>query len=341
MMRFFLLLPLMSLALLTACAPPTPEQNAITALYNTMTPRYAQWRDTSAAFATTTANFCADKADLGDVRTRWRHSTLAWNAIQAFPVGPITDKGYTSQVTYWPDPKNLVAFQVEARLKNSAPPALASSSVALRGLSAAEYILFDRAHDISQPDVKNHYCPMLTEISAYQASFALTLEQEWQQFSKQTQQFPNERFANEHEALTEFLRTQVTALDSAGKRLAEPFKNGQAQIYQLEYWRSGLSQASLYSMAQTHEALWRQGWRVLALPKDSNLATQIDQTYAALLDNLSRIPLQPLSVTITKAEGLAWVRSRQSEWLSLDKLYGSALAKTLGVQIGFNANDGD
>lgn len=341
MMRFFLLFPLIFFALLTACAPPTPEQNAITALYNTMTPYYVKWREASAVFATTTANFCANKADLGDMRTRWRQSALAWHAIQAFPIGPVNDKGYASQVAYWPDPKNLVAFQVESRLKNSTPPALASSSVALRGLSAAEYILFDRTHDISQQDVKNHYCPLLNEIGTYQATFSLTLEQEWQQFSKQTQKFPNERFANEHEALTEFLRTQVTALDNTGKRLAEPFKTGQTQIYQLEYWRSGLSQASLYSMAQTHEALWRQGWRTLALPRNSDLATSIDQTYVALLENLSRIPLQPLSVTITKAEGVAWVRSRQSEWLTLDKLYGHALAKTLGIQIGFNANDGD
>jgi predicted lipoprotein len=48
-----------------------------------------------------------------------------------------------------------------------------------------------------------------------------------------------------------------------------------------------------------------------------------------------------MSVSITTAEGLAWVRSRQSELHMLDIFYGRELAKILGVQMGFNANDGD
>jgi predicted lipoprotein len=49
----------------------------------------------------------------------------------------------------------------------------------------------------------------------------------------------------------------------------------------------------------------------------------------------------PLSTSITTAEGVAWVRNRQSEVHMLDVLQGRTLARTLGIQIGFNANDGD
>jgi predicted lipoprotein len=327
---------------LTACAPPTPEQNAITALYNTMTPHYAQWREASAAFSEASNNFCSDKNTLADVRNSWQQAMLASTSIQTFPVGPVNDNGYATQMAYWPDPKNLVAFQIEARLKsNTSPSALADSSVALRGLTAAEYILFDAGHDITQPEIRQRYCPLLTSIGAYQSIFSVHVEKEWQQFSKKIQEFPNDRFANEQEVITEFLRVQVTLLDSIGKRLQEPLKSGRVQIYQLEYWRSGQTQAGLHAAIKTDEALWKNGWRALAAAKDQDLATHIDEAYASLLGNVLPASLQPLSVSIATAEGLAWVRNRQSELHRLDILYGRELAKILGVQIGFNANDGD
>ena len=343
-MRSFLLtcFPFVLCALLTACAPPTPEQNAITALYNTMTPHYAQWREASAVFSEASNNFCNGKNTLAEVRNSWQQAMLAATSIQAFPVGPISDNGYATQMTYWPDPKNLVAFQIEARLKSKTPPAaLADSSVALRGLTAAEYILFDTGHDLTQQDSRERYCPLLIAISAYQLNFSTNVEKEWQRFAKLTKNFPNDRFANEQEVITEFFRIQVTLLDSIGKRLQEPLKSGRVQIYQLEYWRSGQTQASLHAAIKTDEALWKNGWRTLAVTKDEDLVTSIDQTYASLLSNVLPVSPQPLSVSITTAEGLAWVRNRQSELHMLDILYGRELAKTLGVQIGFNANDGD
>ena len=326
---------------LAGCAPPTPEQNAITALYNTMTPHYTHWREASASFSDTSNHFCNDKNTLAEVRNSWQQAMLAWTAIQAFPVGPVTDKNYASQITYWPDAKNLVAFQVEARLKNNTHTPVSTSSVALRGLSAAEYILFDTGHDLNQPAIRQQYCPLLTEISSYQVQLSSSIEKEWQQLAKNTRSFPNARFANEHEVLTEFLRVQVTVIDNLGKRLEEPFKAGRVQVYQLEYWRSGLSQASLHNTATTAKSLWQNGWRPLAAAKDEDLVTSIDQTYMVLLSKLSADSPVPLSTVITTAEGIAWVRNRQSEVHMLDVLQGRTLAKTLGIQIGFNANDGD
>jgi hypothetical protein len=341
-MRSFLFAPLVLCVLLTACAPPTQEQNAINAMINIMTPHYAQWREASAAFSEASNSFCNDKNTLAEVRNRWQQAMLASTSIQAFPVGPVNDNGYATQMTYWPDPKNLVAFQVEARLKSNIPPsALADSSVALRGLTAAEYILFDTGHDLTQPDSRQRYCPLLTAIGAYQSTFSATIEKEWQQFSKQIKKFPNDRFANEQEVISDFFRVQVTQLDSIGKRLQEPFKSGRVQIYQLEYWRSGQTQASLHAAIKMDEALWKNGWRTLAAAKDEDLVTSIDQTYTSLLGNVLPASLQPMSVSITTAEGLAWVRSRQSELHMLDIFYGRELAKILGVQMGFNANDGD
>ncbi|HSC76467.1 MAG TPA: imelysin family protein [Pseudomonadales bacterium] len=328
-------------AALTACAPPTPEQNAITAIYKTMTPHYAQWREASAAFSVTSNNFCHDKNTLAEARNSWQQAMLAWTGVQAFPAGPINDKNYATQVTYWPDPKNLVAFQIEARLKNDTPIALAESSVALRGLTAAEYILFDQSHDLTQTATRQRYCPLLLAIGIYQTNFSSSTEKEWLEFSKKIAKFPNDRFANAQEVVTEFLRVQVTMLDGLGKHLQEPLKSGHAQIYQLEYWRSGQTQAGLHAAIKMDEALWHNGWRALAAAKDEDLVTSIDQTYTALLGNIAPVSLQPLSVSITTTEGLAWIRNRQSELHMLDTLYGRALAKTLGVQIGFNANDGD
>jgi hypothetical protein len=218
---------------------------------------------------------------------------------------------------------------------------LADSSVALRSLSAAEYILFDTGHDLTQPDSRTRYCPLLTAIGDYQLTFSINVEKEWQRFAKYINNFPNDRFANEHEVLTEFLRVQVTVIDNLGKRLEEPFKTGRVQVYQLEHWRSGLTLESMHKTTQTAQLLWQNGWRPLAAAKDEDLATSIDQTYIALLGKLfAHLPV-PLSTSITTAEGVAWVRNRQSEVHMLDVLQRRTLAKTLGIQIGFNANDGD
>lgn len=330
------------LAVLAACTPPSsPEKKAVQAMYNTMTPHYAAWRDSSAALSTASKNFCSGTKSLADTRQQWKQTVMAWSAIQAFPVGPVTDKGYDARVTYWPDPKNLVAFQVEKRLKENTQTALSESSVALRGLSAAEYILFDQAIDMNQPDVRQHYCPLLQEIGVYQMEFSSRIELEWQASGKNIQAFPNERFASENDALTEYLRTQVNAIDSLGKRLEEPLKSGRAQVYQLEYWRSRQSLATMDISAKMAETLWQQGWRPLAEKKDKALANRVDQAYLSLGGNLPGNALVPLSTLITTAEGVAWVRNRQAELRTLDTLQGRELAKLLGIQIGFNANDGD
>ncbi|MCH1325808.1 imelysin family protein, partial [Pseudomonas aeruginosa] len=64
----------------------------------------------------------------------------------------------------------------------------------------------------------------------------------------QMSKFPNDRYADAHEAIAELLRDQVTALDMLKKKLGTPLgrqSKGIPQPYQAEAWRSNASLASL------------------------------------------------------------------------------------------------
>ncbi|MBV2134371.1 imelysin [Pseudomonas sp. MAP12] len=358
---------LLSLALLTALAgcsksePPQPKKEPFAAASAALTdavllPAYTRWTDSDRQLADSARAFCSGEQALPQARQAYLNAFGAWAALQPLAIGPLGEGNLSWQVQFWPDKKNLVARQVDALLASKPQlkqADLESASVVVQGLTAYEYLLFDQGIDLADLKQKRRYCPLLLAIGTHQQALSAKVLGAWlgeQGLANQLKNIPNSRYAEGREALGELLRAQVNALEGLKKKLGTPLARGTKAIpqpYQAEAWRSGASLASLDASLATAETLWRgqangdgAGVRSLLGKDQADLATRIDAAYAESRQRIAALG-QPLTALLADEAGRTSLNQLYDSLDTLHRLHGNDLAKALGIQLGFNAHDGD
>ncbi len=340
--------------ILVACAPSDPYAETSTALTNeVLLPGYTNWAEASRRMAASSIAFCADNEQLDDAREAYLQTQLAWAGLHPLLVGPMGEGNRAWQVQFWPDKKNLVGRQVTALLKRKphlTQADLENASVVLQGLSAYEYVLYDKAVDLSDGQTKARYCPLLEAIGEHQQKLSADILQAWQApegMAAQLSEFPNERYADSAEAIADLLRVQVTALDGLKKKLGAPLgrqTKGFPQPYQAEAWRSDATLASIDAALAGAQRLWLgadgNGLKRLVPADQADLTKRIDVAYETARKHLVDIML-PFSELLADEAGRARLDALYKDIDVLHRLHQAELARALGVQIGFNAHDGD
>lgn len=353
MLHKSLIASLLGLALI-GCGQQEPNAKVAAALADgVLLPAYNSWQEADRQLAASAAAFCAGDADLPGARQAFLGAQSAWAGLQPLLVGPLAEGNRAWQIQFWPDKKNLVQRQVETLLKNKPQLSQAdveSASVVVQGLSAYEYLLFDPGLDLGQAEQKARYCPLLQAIGNHQQALAGEILGEWQAeqgMAAQLKKFPNERYADANEAIAELLRVQVGALDGLKKKLGAPMgrqSKGIPQPYQAEAWRSAASLANLGAALATAEQLWhgsnKDGLQSLLGSDQAELVGRIDAAYKDTRQRLAALE-QPLGELLADEAGRASLNELYDSLGRLHRLQEGELAKALGVQIGFNAHDGD
>lgn len=341
-------------ALLAGCSPSEPQQQLSDVLADgVLLPAYSAWHEADRQLASSAKAFCAETQNLEEARQAFLSAQSTWAALQPLMLGPLAEGNRTWQVQFWPDKRNLVARQVEALLKEDAaltPAELKNASVVVQGLSAYEYVLFDPAIDLKEPTQKARYCPLLIAIGEHQQHLAAEVLQQWQAedgMAEQLKHFPNNRYAAATDAVAELLRTQINALDGLKKKLGTPLgrqTKGKPQPYQAEAWRSNASLASLAASLASAERLWhgaaQDGLHTLLSDEQAALKQRIDAAYSDSRQRLAALQ-RPLSELLGDDASRAELNTLYDSLNTLHRLHEAELAKTLGIQIGFNAHDGD
>jgi hypothetical protein len=345
---------LLTALVLSACTPADPQAETSKALVDgVLLPSYTQWAEADRRLAASAIAYCADNQTTEEAREAFVHAQTAWAGLQPLLIGPMGEGNLAWQVQFWPDKKNLVARQVTALL-NAKPDLtqadLDGASVVVQGLSAYEYILFDKGIDLADSTSKARYCPLLIAIGEHQQQLAAGVLQQWQDkdgMADQLRHFPNERYAEPSEAIAELLRVQVTALDGLKKKLGAPLgrqTKGHPQPYQAEGWRSDTTLSNIAAAVKGAESLWlgadQNGLRALLGSEQSDLAERIDAGYADLLQQLKAMP-GTFGEMLANDEGRGQLDALYERIDRLHRLHQLELARALGVQIGFNAHDGD
>ena len=83
-----------------------------------------------------------------------------------------------------------------------------------------------------------------------------------------------------------------------------------------------------------------EGLRSLLGDDQQELATRIDQQYASTRQQLAALQ-RPLGEMLADEAGRAELNAFYDNLNQIHRLQGGELAKVLGVQLGFNAHDGD
>ncbi|MBC9252066.1 imelysin [Pseudomonas alcaligenes] len=339
---------------LAACGPQDLQQKAASAITEgVLLPAYSTWAQSNQQLAGNAQAFCNGSQDLPSARQAYLTAVGSWAALQPLLIGPLAEGNRAWQVQFWPDKKNLVQRQVEALLKSKPQLSVADldkSSVVLQGLTAYEYVLFDPAIDLDDAAQKSRYCPLLIAIGQHQQQLSATVLSQWQAkdgMAEQLKTFPNTRYNESTEAVADLLRTQVSGIDGLKKKLGTALgrqSKGIAQPYQAEFWRSNASIASLASALASAERVWlganQDGIKALLGSEQADLAQRIDQQYSATRQQLASLE-RPLGELLTDEAGRAELNAFYDSLNQLHRLHEGELAKALGIQLGFNAHDGD
>lgn len=340
--------------LLAGCSPEEPHQRASATLGKTvLLPGYAAWAEASRKLAAGATAFCAGEQTLGDSRQQFLATQSAWAAVQPMAIGPLAEGNLAWQVQFWPDKKNLVGRQVESLLKAKPQVSLEDldkASVVVRGLSAYEYLLFDASLDLQDNAQRERHCPLLIAIGQYQQRLTTTLQQQWEApegVLEQLSRFPNARYADAQEAIADILRTEISAIDGLKKKLGTPLgrmSKGQPQPFQAEAWRSNASLANLAASLAGAEQLWfgadHDGLRSLLTDDQQAVAAQLDEAFSDTRKRLAALQ-RPLTELLGDEHGREQLNALYDSLNRLHRLQEVELAKALGIQLGFNAHDGD
>jgi len=189
---------------------------------------------------------------LPSLQKKWLDTTEQWQRLQVFPLGPNNDVTVRLNINFWPDKKNLVERKARGLLQQGDSAELKQGGIALQGLTASEYLLFDPKHlKTSTPAAT---CHLLTQITHQSEENTRALLTRWQKsgflVDWHDAALGNETFASTTQATGYLLSSLAEMLESIAKnKIYKPFRlNDEKALpnpYLAENWRSNQSLQNL------------------------------------------------------------------------------------------------
>ncbi len=313
-----------------------------------------------------TASFCETptQTSFNYVQGAWKQAMHTWSALAAINFGPIDETEALWRFQFWPDPINLVQRKFNSRLSgannDNSPDQLAQASMAIQGLSALEFLLFDPGISLADYQTKTHFCTILQGTAANLATNATLLNSAWQQ------EYP-QRWLDIKKAATSpdyFTRNieslfsgMVMALDTIkSQKLGTPlgFKKGENSLpvgakpnpWQVESWRSQTSIPHILATLQFSQELYAMefgfSWYLFNKSPAADaevLDKKIRDLFAAT--NQRAAALDKSAFVLLQNNDTKNLLQLHTDVEQLHQLLKISYAKATGIQFRFNAKDGD
>lgn len=300
-------------------------------------PGLAAFAAATEALATAAAADCAPEP----LRPAWNAAFDAWLRVAHLRLGPGEDEGLNLAIAFWPDPKGIGARQQAALIRDAdaaalTPEAFAGQSVAVRGLFALERLLYPAPDDPAAAG-GDHVCALTRATAADLARMAGALEAAWQDGYAEVLLTAgaggNEVFLSEDEAVQAVYTQLITGLEFVkDQRLGRPLGTfDKPRPERAEARASGRSLRnvilSLRALQELSQDLVPVAPATAAAFDDAIARAEAleDPVFAGVSDPQSRLEIEILAQRV-------------------DRIMARALEEVgpaLGVDIGFNAADGD
>ena len=326
------------LALCLLALLPLPASAGVREAVETqILPGYAAFAEAAAALSTAADADCSP----GALRPAWNAAFDAWLEVGFLHLGPGEDSGRTLAIAFWPDPKGIGAKQQAGLIRTAdpavlEPQAFALQSVAVRGLFALERLLYPAAEDPAAAG-GDYVCALTRATAADLARMAKGIQADWTggyaEVLLTAGEPGNETFLTADEAAQALYTQLVVGLEFAkDSRLGRPLGTFDApRPDRAEALASG---RSLRNVVLSLEAM-RDFTAALApdTPEtDAAFAAALavaadlgDPVFAAVAEPDSRLKVEILSQRVGSTVDAAV----------------SEVGPALGVELGFNADDGD
>lgn len=361
---------------LVACSDESAEQKLLAhAAYDIITPWYVELDVEASKLAAEATVFCQaseGKSTLQpQLQQQWRDTMTAWARVQPIGFGPIEDGNLQWKLQFWPDSKDLTRKKIEALIASDevlSAERIASASISVQGLSALEYLLFDERGGVlnryTHDEQAQRRCQMLQAITTRVQQVTHQLVSQWRgdanthSFADQLSQpsDDNARYPDNNAAVGELLNTLIVGMEMVKRnKLGIPIgsnkPNGRTKPYRLEAWRSEHSLPLMRASVASLEALYRGngGYGLIDYLTQERLVNEallqnIDTTFIDVNKQFAVLK-GPLFTPLKKPDA-----KESKQYMALFDLYKhleklqsylNQLPESLGIQLGFNSNDGD
>jgi predicted lipoprotein len=295
-----------------------------------LTPGYAAFAKASADLAAAADKDCTPEA----VKPAWNAAYDAWLAVSFIHIGPAEQQGRSLAIHFWPDPKALGAKAQRGLLLGDpatlTPATFADQSVAARGLMGMERLLYP-----DQPPEADT-CALIRATAADLVRMADEIEAEWPTFATAlltAGQPGNTTFLTGQEALQAMFTQLATGMEGvADLQIGRPLGTfDKPRPERSESRASARSQHNVVLMLQTQRAvaaaLDADASQTLAgLDRAIELAKALDDPdFSGVGDPQGHLKLEIVQQT---------VRAARTTLIT-------EMAPALGVDLGFNSQDGD
>ena len=296
-----------------------------------------QFASAAGELNTAMASLCKESDDkaLEAAQQAWTNTMQSWMAFQGREKGSEEALALSWQIQFWPDKKNTTGRKLSQLLKQDTQwtvDALGSQSVAVQGLGAAEWFLYEKQQGLHSAKG----CQLAQTVTANIQVSGEQLVAAWQTNPWQSM--------TPELALGEYLGAINNQLDYSIKKLQRPMgKPGNPKPYQAESWRSGTSMVNLKaSVAAMQQLYLADGHGLDKLLRDKGYADTADRLVEQFNNLLAAWPKEPAMTAMLKTrEGYRQLITIFNGLEYIQLTLQDEVAPELGIVVGFNATDGD
>ncbi|WP_434287689.1 imelysin family protein [Celeribacter sp. SCSIO 80788] len=332
--------PLMLTAPLAAPLAADPLNEALTRAVNDHTvPAVDHFDVATALLADVAGDDCLPEA----VKPAYNEAFDAWMGLQHLHMGPVEANGRILAIAFWPDKKGLIPRTLSGYIADEDPvienPAeFATASIAVRGLFALEYMLYDAQFDGYAED--SYSCHLVQAISHDLHRMAAAIKSEWTAPDGFAQtlllagEAPHPLYLSKAESVQALYTMLTSSLEvTRDQRIGRPIGTFEKpRPTRAEAYRSERSQRNVELILMATRDLARKlapGEMPLseaAFEKTIALVEELDDPdFAGVEDPMGRLKVEIVGQNIDTILGHL----------------ANEVGAPLGVSAGFNASDGD
>ncbi|WP_224408227.1 imelysin family protein [Afifella sp. IM 167] len=319
-------------------------------------PQIAELRQETLALANALDGLCEEPsgASLEGARGAFGEVVRGWARLRFLRLAPFVEDHRLERFHFWPDPRGIGLRQVQGLLAEKDETAteaasLAGKSVALQGLGALEFVLFGTDAEALAAPGADFRCRYGSAIGGNLSRIALNLQEAFAEgapfpaiFTEPGPQNP--AYRDHGEAAEDLLNNAGATIEllkdnSLGRALGESAET--AHPKRAIFWRSDLTTAhasslvagigDMLAVADFKPALAEQQRWV-----SDSLAFEIANVESALAGASS-----PFTEAVRDEKQRAELMRAAFTLRNVRDLVATALPQGLGIQLGFNALDGD
>lgn len=277
------------------------------------------------------------------VKPAFQDAFDAWMGLQHLHMGPVEAEGRILAIAFWPDKKGLIPRTLLSYIVNEDPVAMdpsefAQASIAVRGLFALEYMLYDDQFDAYSED--SYSCHLVQAIAHDLSRMGQAIDAEWTEpggFADTlllAGEAPKPLYLTKEESVQALYTMLTSSLENTkDQRIARPIGTFEKpRPTRAEAYRSGRSERNVVLQLEAARDLARKlapGEMPLseeAFEKTIAMAEALDDpSFAAAADPMGRLKIEIIGQNIEAILGHL----------------ANEIGAPLQVSMGFNASDGD